>query len=171
MDRQNIYNKSAFKHGFSKADIEWAFMHPIRNGLLEDYDNKYLLVGFDTRGNPIEVMYNRIDNERVNVFHAMKCRKEFLPYDDYSHHFFVGEKPMTYMSESEADALDEELTHTTPKVDFSKPDIFMRQRDLLNVLNPHAADYIISRALATHKTPARIISELVGEKIAQESAM
>jgi hypothetical protein len=74
-------NQSAFKHGITKDDIEWAFLHPIRNGLLEDYENKYLLIGFDTHANPIEIMYNRIDNERVNVFHAMKCRKGFLPPD------------------------------------------------------------------------------------------
>jgi hypothetical protein len=53
-----------------------------------------------------------------------------------------------------------------PKVDFNKPDIFIRQRELLNVLNPAAADYIITRALATHQTPAQIIGELVNEKIA-----
>jgi hypothetical protein len=80
MDPGIICNQSAFKHGLTMADIEWAFLHPIRNGLLEDYANKYLLIGFDTRGNPIELMYNRIDNERVNVFHAMKCRKSFLPH-------------------------------------------------------------------------------------------
>ena len=80
MEAGIIYNQSAFKHGLTEADIEWAFMHPIRNGLLEDYENKYLLIGFDTHGNPIEVMYNRIDNERLNVFHAMKCRKSFLPH-------------------------------------------------------------------------------------------
>jgi hypothetical protein len=51
MEAGIIYNQSAFKHGITEADIEWAFMHPIRNGLLEDYVNKYLLVGFDTRGN------------------------------------------------------------------------------------------------------------------------
>jgi hypothetical protein len=33
--------------------------------------------------------------------------------------------------------------------------------DLLNVLNPVAADYVLTRALATHKAPAQIISELV----------
>ena len=81
MDDGIIYNKSAFKHGFTEADVEWAFMHPICNGLLEDYENKYLLIGFDTRGNPIEVMYNRIDGDRVNVFHAMKCRRDLLPHD------------------------------------------------------------------------------------------
>ena len=80
-----IYNKSAFKHGITEADIEWAFLHPIRNGLLEDYENKYLLIGFDKRSNPIEIMYNRIDEEKVNVFHAMKCRKGFL--QDTVQHF------------------------------------------------------------------------------------
>ena len=76
---------------------------------------------------------------------------------------------MSYMTEEEADALDEELTHTIPKVDFNKPDIFIRQRELLNVLNQTAADYIMTRALAMHKTPAQIISELVVEKIAINS--
>ena len=38
------------------------------------------------------------------------------------------------MTEEEADALDEELTRTVPKVDFSKPDVFMYQRELLNIL-------------------------------------
>ena len=35
---------------------------------------------------------------------------------------------MAYMTEAEADALDEELTRTIPKVDFSKPDVFLYQR-------------------------------------------
>ena len=73
---------------------------------------------------------------------------------------------MAYMTEEEADSLDVELTRTIPKVDFSKPDIFMQQRELLNVLKPTAADYIMTRALATHQTPAQIIGELVGERIA-----
>jgi len=73
---------------------------------------------------------------------------------------------MAYMTEEEANALDEELTRNTPRVDFSKPDIFIRQRELLNMLKPAAADYIMTRALATHQTPVQIIGELVGEKIA-----
>jgi hypothetical protein len=70
------------------------------------------------------------------------------------------------MTEKEVNALDEELTRTIPKVDFSKPDIFIRQRELLNILKSAVADYIMIRALATHQTPAPIINELVGEKIA-----
>ena len=72
---------------------------------------------------------------------------------------------MAYMTEEEAEALDEELTRTTPKVDFNKPDIFIYQREFLNTLKPTAADYIITRALATHQTPAQIINELVVERI------
>jgi len=34
MDAGKIYNESAFKHGVTEADIEWAFLHPIANGLL-----------------------------------------------------------------------------------------------------------------------------------------
>ena len=36
------------------------------------------------------------------------------------------------MTEEEAYALDEELTRIIPNVDFSKPDIFINQRELLN---------------------------------------
>jgi len=73
---------------------------------------------------------------------------------------------MAYMTEEEADALDEELTKTAPKANFDKPDVFIYQRELLNILKPTAADYIITRALATHQTPIQIISELVDERIA-----
>ena len=76
---------------------------------------------------------------------------------------------MEYMTEEEADTLDEELTRTIPKVNFNKPDIFIYQRELLNILNPTAADYIMTRALATRQTPAQIISELVNEKIAMQN--
>jgi len=79
VDQGIIYNKSAFKHGFTQADIEWAFLHPIASGILNEYENKYILVGFNTSGNPIEIFYNRIDEDQINVFHAMRCRKEFLP--------------------------------------------------------------------------------------------
>ena len=73
---------------------------------------------------------------------------------------------MAFMTEEEAAALDEEITRNAPKVDFNKSDIFIQQREFLNLLKPTAADYIITRALATHKTPIQIISELVDQQIA-----
>ena len=38
---------------------------------LEDYQNKYLILGYDTKGTLLEIMYNIIESERINVFHAM----------------------------------------------------------------------------------------------------
>jgi len=34
-----------------------------------------LLIGLDRRFNPLEILYNEIDEDNVNVFHAMRCRK------------------------------------------------------------------------------------------------
>jgi len=39
-----------------------------------------LLIGFDLSGNLLEIMYNLVDEDTANVFHAMKCRKEFFKY-------------------------------------------------------------------------------------------
>ena len=46
-----------------------------------DYDaSKYLVIGFDSSQNLIEVMYNITDEGNIHVFHAMKCRKEYTKY-------------------------------------------------------------------------------------------
>jgi len=71
------FNPSAFKHGVNEADIRKAVDTFIYEEPLEDFDNKYLLLGFDTKGLLLEVMYNFIDMESINVFHAMPCRKSF----------------------------------------------------------------------------------------------
>ncbi|MDR0497527.1 MAG: hypothetical protein LBH42_07930 [Treponema sp.] len=68
---------SAFRHGETMADILRAFETFIYEGPLEDFDNKYLLLGFNIKGNLIEVMYNRINEDTVKVFHAMPCRRIF----------------------------------------------------------------------------------------------
>ena len=72
-----IYVSSAFKHGVTKDDIIRAFETFIYEDMLEDFYNKHILLGFNTRGNLIEVMYNRISVEAIKVFHAMPCRKVF----------------------------------------------------------------------------------------------
>ncbi|GHV11568.1 hypothetical protein AGMMS49938_02470 [Fibrobacterales bacterium] len=59
------FNKSAFKHGLSESDILWAFQTFIFEDTLKNEENKYLLIGFDTRANPIEVMYNKIDSDSI----------------------------------------------------------------------------------------------------------
>ncbi|MCL2665173.1 MAG: hypothetical protein FWE82_06135 [Defluviitaleaceae bacterium] len=69
------FNKSAFKHGISESDIYWAFIHSCYDGPIEDMENKFLRLGFDKSGNLLEIMYNEIDENNINVFYAMKCRK------------------------------------------------------------------------------------------------
>jgi hypothetical protein len=74
MELTIVCKPSAFKHGISEADIRWAFNTARYDRFLEGDSNRYLLIGFDTHGNPLEVMYNDLGDQRVNVFHAMKCR-------------------------------------------------------------------------------------------------
>jgi hypothetical protein len=72
---------------------------------------------------------------------------------------------MAIMTDEEADALDEHLTNTTPRL-TNIPGIFARQRALLGTLDEVTANYLITKAEALHKNPSDIIGELVREKIA-----
>jgi hypothetical protein len=46
-------------------------------GPVEVYTNKYIVLGFDTAGNLLEIMYNEMEDGGLNVFHAMPCRSIF----------------------------------------------------------------------------------------------
>ena len=76
-----IFNKSAFKHGITDHDIRSALTTFLVDTAFDDgvdeYE-KFLLIGFDSKGNLLEVMYNITDGQSINIFHAMKCRKEYL---------------------------------------------------------------------------------------------
>jgi hypothetical protein len=68
-------NPSAFKHGVTEGDIRFAFDNKLFDHPVAHMENKNLLIGLDMKINPIEILYNEIDDCTVNVFHAMKCRK------------------------------------------------------------------------------------------------
>jgi hypothetical protein len=76
------FNQSAFIHKITEADIRFAFDTVRYDGSIdeEESDNKHLVIGFDRNVNPIEIMYNVIDENTINVFHAMRCRKSFLHF-------------------------------------------------------------------------------------------
>ena len=78
MNIKIIFKKSAFKHGVTEADIRWAFNTAKYDNLIEGFDNKYLLIGFNTKGNLIEIIYNELGDNTASVFHAMGCRNELL---------------------------------------------------------------------------------------------
>ena len=71
-----LYTKSAFKHGYSQEDIVRAIETRIYEDLLKGEDGIYIIIGFDTSANPIEVFYNMIDNETIKVFHVMALREK-----------------------------------------------------------------------------------------------
>jgi hypothetical protein len=80
------FNPSAFKHGVTEADIRTAVERSIYDNMLpgngDATEEKHLLIGLliglDTNANLLEVIYNVIDGQTVNVFHTMKCRKAYL---------------------------------------------------------------------------------------------
>jgi hypothetical protein len=82
MDKNITFNPAAFKHGISEANIRHVLNNPRYEGPLEEFENKYIVVGFDNSRNLLEILYNRIDDESINVFHAMRCRNIFLPLLD-----------------------------------------------------------------------------------------
>ena len=73
-----VFVSSAFDHSISEENIRWVLLNHLADGIIEeDEETKYLSVGFDKNGNLLEVMYNVIDDQRIKVFHAMKCRKQY----------------------------------------------------------------------------------------------
>jgi hypothetical protein len=78
---------------------------------------------------------------------------------------------MAAMTDEEADALDELLTRTTPKIRVGEGGFFTRQRNLLNSLDTVAANYIRAQSEIKHLSPSEIIGDMVRERIGHEAEM
>jgi hypothetical protein len=74
MEPEFVFVPSASKHGVTQEDIRHAYSTMIFRGPLEENSNKYAFVGFNRAGNPIEVFYNPISDDKMKVFHAMGSR-------------------------------------------------------------------------------------------------
>ena len=74
MKLEIVFVPSAFKHGFTEEDIHHAYKTSIFDSILEACENKYAFIGFNRAGNPIEVFYNPIGDDKIKVFHAMNAR-------------------------------------------------------------------------------------------------
>ena len=73
---------------------------------------------------------------------------------------------MLAMTEEEADALDELLTRTTPKVNPAIRGVTARKGFKMLPVDDFSAEYITAKALATRQTPEEIIHTLVNQEIA-----
>ncbi|GHT46380.1 hypothetical protein AGMMS49936_05210 [Endomicrobiia bacterium] len=78
MDLVIEFRPSAFKHSYTEQDIRHALKNKAYDAPLTDFPDKYGVVGFDAKWNLIEVLYNPIDDNTINVFHARKLQKGFL---------------------------------------------------------------------------------------------
>jgi len=74
------------------------------------------------------------------------------------------------MTDEEYDALDEELTRTTPKLGPNGTG-FLSQREMrfLGLTNV-TVNYLLTKATANQKSPAQIIDEMVYKEITAVSA-
>jgi hypothetical protein len=73
---------------------------------------------------------------------------------------------MQDITDEEGKALDEYFTAHVPVTDPSKGGVTTRQGFRMIALDRLSEDYLVTRAIATHKTPTEIIGEMVREKIA-----
>ena len=78
MRRDIICKSSAFKHKITLDNIRHALDFPWYEGVLEGYENKYIVLGTDHAGNLLEIMYNEMEDGTLNVFHAQPCRTIYL---------------------------------------------------------------------------------------------
>jgi hypothetical protein len=76
---KSFLEDQAFKHGVTEADIRHAIATARYDGPMEGFENKYVLVGFDAKANPIEIFYNEFGDKSKNIFHAIPCRNVYLP--------------------------------------------------------------------------------------------
>jgi len=73
---------------------------------------------------------------------------------------------MARMTEEEAFALDEKWTKTDPKLGPNGSGFLARRKAAhMITIDGLSADYLFSKAIADHKTPAEIISEMVQERL------
>ena len=72
------FNEAAFRHGIGREDILCAYKNRIYDAAVEGLPEKYAVIGFDRAGNPLEIMYNPIDDNTINIFHAMRVRKSII---------------------------------------------------------------------------------------------
>jgi hypothetical protein len=79
VNQKVVCKSSAFKHGVTLENILHVLDNPLYEGPVEVYADKYIVLGFDTAGNLLEIIYNEMEDGGLNVFHAMPCRSIFEP--------------------------------------------------------------------------------------------
>ena len=69
---------SATNHGLCKEDILSTLERSIHDETLQAEPNKTLSIGYDGKARLLEVIFHVVSDEHIVVFHAMKCRKNYI---------------------------------------------------------------------------------------------
>ena len=70
---------SAYKHGITRESILFCLLHFRNDIVIDDPPPKRLLVGFDHKGTPLEIIaIEDEEKDRFAIIHAMKLRKQFF---------------------------------------------------------------------------------------------
>jgi len=72
------FHEAAFRHGISKEDIIHALNHKKQDAWIGELPEKWAVIGNNRAGNPIEIIYNEIDDNSICVYHAMNARDSFI---------------------------------------------------------------------------------------------
>jgi hypothetical protein len=77
---------------------------------------------------------------------------------------------MPDMTKEEYAALEEEVSRNPPDVSGKPGGFFTDRRDRMVMLDTLSAGYVRTAAEVQHKTPTEVISEMVRERIAAQTA-
>ena len=69
---------SANKHGVDNDNILYGLEQCIYDEILDNEPNKTLAIGFDKKGELIEIIFSVVSENKIVIFHSMKCRKSFI---------------------------------------------------------------------------------------------
>jgi len=72
------FNQAAFRHNISEEDILHALETKVYDVSIGEFPEKCVVIGFDRAGNPLELLYNPVDDNSIYVFHAMKLRNSTI---------------------------------------------------------------------------------------------
>jgi hypothetical protein len=75
---------------------------------------------------------------------------------------------MANMTEEEAARLDEYYTETTQDFESGNLGVFARQDDMAVVLDAFTSKYLAAKTIATNRSPAELISDMVRKEIAAQ---
>jgi len=73
---------------------------------------------------------------------------------------------MAIMTDEEADALDELMTHADLKLGLNGTGFFSNKGYQVIVLDEETSRILNAQAIATHRSPSELVADLVQEKLA-----